>query len=147
VLYGLTAVYFSGVMVRLMLVLAPAVCCLAGVAVSDILNTLACSLRAHGAVLTLPSLSRTQSAGAGAGAAPAPAGGSAKKSGRKGPEAGGADAGGAGAAGGALPGMSREWHPLPRPVAVGGLVAIVLLLLKYSVHCIGCARARAASAA
>jgi dolichyl-diphosphooligosaccharide---protein glycosyltransferase len=31
VLYGVTAVYFSGVMVRLMLVLAPAACCLAAI--------------------------------------------------------------------------------------------------------------------
>jgi dolichyl-diphosphooligosaccharide--protein glycosyltransferase len=46
VLYGITAVYFSGVMVRLMLVLAPAVCCLSGVAISDILSTLTASLKA-----------------------------------------------------------------------------------------------------
>ena len=46
VLYGVTAAYFSGVMVRLMLVLAPAVCCLAGVAVSDTLATLSGSLKA-----------------------------------------------------------------------------------------------------
>lgn len=46
ILYGITAVYFSGVMVRLMLVLAPAVCCLAGVAISDILTTLTTSLKA-----------------------------------------------------------------------------------------------------
>jgi dolichyl-diphosphooligosaccharide--protein glycosyltransferase len=122
VLYGLTAVYFSGVMVRLMLVLAPAVCCLAGVAVSDIFNTLACSLKAHGPVLTLPSLSRTDSLAA-------PAAG--KKGGKKGDDAGAAGAGRR------LPGMAREWAPLPRPVAVAGLVGIVVLLLKYTVHCVG----------
>eukprot|EP00201_Polytomella_parva_P016977 CAMPEP_0175052352 /NCGR_PEP_ID=MMETSP0052_2-20121109/8314_1 /TAXON_ID=51329 ORGANISM="Polytomella parva, Strain SAG 63-3" /NCGR_SAMPLE_ID=MMETSP0052_2 /ASSEMBLY_ACC=CAM_ASM_000194 /LENGTH=334 /DNA_ID=CAMNT_0016316751 /DNA_START=337 /DNA_END=1337 /DNA_ORIENTATION=- len=38
VMYGLTAAYFSGVMIRLMLVLGPAVCCLAAVGISDILN-------------------------------------------------------------------------------------------------------------
>lgn len=37
-LYGVTAVYFSGVMVRLMLVLAPAACCLAGLALSELLQ-------------------------------------------------------------------------------------------------------------
>lgn len=37
-LYGVTAVYFSGVMVRLMLVLAPALCCLGGVALHDALR-------------------------------------------------------------------------------------------------------------
>jgi dolichyl-diphosphooligosaccharide---protein glycosyltransferase len=38
VLYGVTAVYFSGVMVRLMLVLAPAACCLAAVAAHEVLR-------------------------------------------------------------------------------------------------------------
>eukprot|EP00195_Chlamydomonas_chlamydogama_P017867 CAMPEP_0202894230 /NCGR_PEP_ID=MMETSP1392-20130828/3670_1 /ASSEMBLY_ACC=CAM_ASM_000868 /TAXON_ID=225041 /ORGANISM="Chlamydomonas chlamydogama, Strain SAG 11-48b" /LENGTH=778 /DNA_ID=CAMNT_0049578859 /DNA_START=103 /DNA_END=2439 /DNA_ORIENTATION=+ len=46
ILYGVTAVYFSGVMVRLMLVLAPAACCLGAVAISDLLATLASSLKA-----------------------------------------------------------------------------------------------------
>jgi len=45
-LYGVTAVYFSGVMVRLMLVLAPAACCLAGIAFSDAAGVLGGSLRA-----------------------------------------------------------------------------------------------------
>jgi len=40
VLYGVTAVYFSGVMVRLMLVLAPAACCLSGLALSELLSYL-----------------------------------------------------------------------------------------------------------
>jgi dolichyl-diphosphooligosaccharide--protein glycosyltransferase len=44
VLYGVTAVYFSGVMVRLMLVLAPAVCCLSGLALSEIIGYLGSSL-------------------------------------------------------------------------------------------------------
>jgi dolichyl-diphosphooligosaccharide--protein glycosyltransferase len=43
-LYGVTAVYFSGVMVRLMLVLAPAVCCLGGLALSEVLTYLGASL-------------------------------------------------------------------------------------------------------
>ncbi|KAI8105598.1 hypothetical protein M9434_000182 [Picochlorum sp. BPE23] len=44
VLYGVTAVYFSGVMVRLMLVLAPAVSCLSGLALSELLGYLGRSL-------------------------------------------------------------------------------------------------------
>lgn len=40
VLYCLTAVYFSGVMVRLMLVLAPVACCLAGIALSSVCSAL-----------------------------------------------------------------------------------------------------------
>lgn len=39
VLYGITSVYFAGVMVRLMLVLAPVACCLGAVAVSSTLET------------------------------------------------------------------------------------------------------------
>jgi dolichyl-diphosphooligosaccharide---protein glycosyltransferase len=45
VLYGVTSVYFSGVMVRLMLVLAPAACCLSGVAVSALLGAFTSALR------------------------------------------------------------------------------------------------------
>lgn len=47
VLYGITAVYFSGVMVRLMLVLAPASCCLAGIAVHEILRVCSSALVAE----------------------------------------------------------------------------------------------------
>merc|ERR1719381_33647 len=39
ILYGVTSVYFAGVMVRLMLVLAPVMCILSGIAVSSSLNT------------------------------------------------------------------------------------------------------------
>jgi len=45
VLYGVTALYFSGVMVRLMLVLAPISCCLAAVAISDLLYACANSIK------------------------------------------------------------------------------------------------------
>ncbi|VDK42773.1 unnamed protein product [Anisakis simplex] len=39
ILYGLTSIYFAGVMVRLMLVLAPVMCILSGIAVSSLLQT------------------------------------------------------------------------------------------------------------
>ncbi|KAL0281461.1 UNVERIFIED_CONTAM: hypothetical protein PYX00_002444 [Menopon gallinae] len=39
VLYGVTSIYFAGVMVRLMLVLAPVMCILSGIAVSAMLTT------------------------------------------------------------------------------------------------------------
>jgi dolichyl-diphosphooligosaccharide--protein glycosyltransferase len=39
ILYGLTSIYFAGVMVRLMLVLAPVMCILAGIAISSTLYT------------------------------------------------------------------------------------------------------------
>lgn len=39
ILYGITSIYFAGVMVRLMLVLAPVMCILSGIAVSAMLST------------------------------------------------------------------------------------------------------------
>ncbi|KAK2175857.1 hypothetical protein NP493_702g03053 [Ridgeia piscesae] len=39
ILYGVTSIYFAGVMVRLMLVLAPVMCILSAIAVSSTLNT------------------------------------------------------------------------------------------------------------
>ncbi|XP_026683685.1 dolichyl-diphosphooligosaccharide--protein glycosyltransferase subunit STT3A [Diaphorina citri] len=39
ILYGVTSIYFAGVMVRLMLVLAPVMCILSGIAVSTLLST------------------------------------------------------------------------------------------------------------
>ncbi|XP_033640123.1 dolichyl-diphosphooligosaccharide--protein glycosyltransferase subunit STT3A [Asterias rubens] len=39
ILYGVTSLYFSGVMVRLMLVLAPVMCILSGIGISSILTT------------------------------------------------------------------------------------------------------------
>jgi dolichyl-diphosphooligosaccharide---protein glycosyltransferase len=39
ILYGMTSVYFAGVMVRLMLVLAPVMCILSGIGVSSVLYT------------------------------------------------------------------------------------------------------------
>jgi dolichyl-diphosphooligosaccharide--protein glycosyltransferase len=38
ILYGITSIYFAGVMVRLMLVLAPVMCILSGIAVSHLLS-------------------------------------------------------------------------------------------------------------
>ncbi|CAD7942481.1 unnamed protein product [Amoebophrya sp. A25] len=44
-IYGVVAVYFSGMMIRLLLVLSAAACCLGGVAASEILSTLMPMLR------------------------------------------------------------------------------------------------------
>lgn len=49
ILYGVVSVYFSGAMVRLMLVLAPAACILAGIGLSEGLHVFARSLK-HGVV-------------------------------------------------------------------------------------------------
>merc|ERR1712002_1185231 len=39
IIYGVTSIYFAGVMVRLMLVLAPVACILSGIGISSILCT------------------------------------------------------------------------------------------------------------
>ena len=39
ILYGVTSIYFAGVMVRLMLVLAPVMCILSGIAISSLFQT------------------------------------------------------------------------------------------------------------
>ena len=49
ILYGVTSVYFAGVMVRLMLVLAPVMCILSGIAVSASLGTYMKYLEGSGA--------------------------------------------------------------------------------------------------
>ena len=49
ILYGVTSVYFAGVMVRLMLVLAPVMCILSGIAVNASLSTYMKYLEGSGA--------------------------------------------------------------------------------------------------
>lgn len=44
-IYGVLATYFSCVMIRLMLVLAPAACVLAGIGVSEIMRKMSKSIR------------------------------------------------------------------------------------------------------
>merc|ERR1719265_1407007 len=44
-IYGILATYFSGVMIRLLLVLSPAACCLAGVGVSYVITAFTKALR------------------------------------------------------------------------------------------------------
>jgi dolichyl-diphosphooligosaccharide--protein glycosyltransferase len=129
VLYGVTAAYFSGVMVRLMLVLAPAACCLAGVAVSDILTTLSCSLKADGPVEQASGA--TDADDSGVVSKPEKAAAAAKAAAAR------ASAGARGGGGAAATAGSREWNPLPKAVAYGGFVGVVTLLVMYTVHCVG----------
>ncbi|XP_043707600.1 dolichyl-diphosphooligosaccharide--protein glycosyltransferase subunit STT3A-like [Telopea speciosissima] len=60
VLYIVTSVYFSGVMVRLMLVLAPAACILSGIALSEAFDVLTRSVK-----FQLPGVSGNSQSGAG----------------------------------------------------------------------------------
>ncbi|KAG2484889.1 hypothetical protein HYH03_016370 [Edaphochlamys debaryana] len=131
VLYGLTAVYFSGVMIRLMLVLAPAVCCLAAVALSDLLYVVCGSLRAK----PLPSFFPLSPIDPAA------------------PREGEEDEGGAGAGGkeestpskkkskprapsGKAAAVVAKLYGLPWGVSVGLLTVVLGLLGLYVVHCI-----------
>lgn len=58
-LYGVTAVYFSGVMVRLMLVLAPAACCLGGIALHEALTVLGTSISMQLSSKSYPEISES----------------------------------------------------------------------------------------
>ncbi|KAJ6830344.1 dolichyl-diphosphooligosaccharide--protein glycosyltransferase subunit STT3A [Iris pallida] len=60
ILYIVTSVYFSGVMVRLMLVLAPAACILSGIALSEAFDVFTRSIK-----LQLPALFENSDSGAG----------------------------------------------------------------------------------
>lgn len=58
ILYGVTSVYFAGVMVRLMLVLAPVMCILGGIAVSASLSTYMKYLEGSGKFQLKPSVKK-----------------------------------------------------------------------------------------
>jgi dolichyl-diphosphooligosaccharide--protein glycosyltransferase len=123
-LYGVTAVYFSGVMVRLMLVLAPAACCLAGLAASELLAYVGESLSA--------------TAGGRSGGEPAPpaaasSGASASAGGASAAAARRAAARGSGSSR-ASAAASRARAPLPRDVAYAALAAAVAALAVYFRH-------------
>lgn len=147
ILYGITAVYFSGVMVRLMLVLAPAVCCLAGVAISDFLTVLTASLKAS----VTQEVKRLKETASSAVAATTPEGEAAQSSSeiaavparrttgdkpdkkdkslkKKARPTDITDI---------IKGGMYPSHPLPPLVSLVGLGFILLLLLMYNIHCIG----------
>ncbi|PRW05846.1 STT3 subunit of Oligosaccharyl transferase [Chlorella sorokiniana] len=123
-LYGVTAVYFSGVMVRLMLVLAPAACCLAGLALSEVTSYLAASLAA-----SQPEKEDKGEGAAGEASASTPA---------KPDKKGGKQAAKKGGAGGGW--MAGSLQPVPRDVAIVGLILVfggMSLFYKHSVYVAG----------
>jgi dolichyl-diphosphooligosaccharide--protein glycosyltransferase len=136
VLYGVTAVYFSGVMVRLMLVLAPAVCCLAGLATSEILSYLCTSLetlKQEELTNATPAASGTSTIGGTAGgsasrpSAPSPA--AAKKAAKAAARRGVASTGDSSASR-----STNSWAPVPKDIALGGLFFIFILISSYYKH-------------
>eukprot|EP00878_Enallax_costatus_P012429 GHUV01012980.1.p1 GENE.GHUV01012980.1~~GHUV01012980.1.p1 ORF type:complete len:746 (+),score=134.61 GHUV01012980.1:2607-4844(+) len=148
VLYGITAVYFSGVMVRLMLVLAPAVCCLAGVAISDILTTLTASLKAglisagFGKAATVSTTADDESLVADDSTTtsltvPTPVKPPSRKAARS-KSKGGDEPPVLGKFGEQFFGwLSPESHPLPAPIAALGILFMLGLMMLYTIHCVG----------
>lgn len=141
-------------MVRLMLVLAPAVCCLSGVAISDILSTLTASLkaglqpllgrRAAAAPTDAPNADGASSADGGevVGSKPGrgtPAAKASKK--RVSTSAGGVSSSGVASGeeglGNVFGVLSDKWQALPAPVAGLGLVFMLGLMMLYTIHCVG----------
>ena len=59
-IYGVLATYFSSVMIRLMLTLAPVVCIIAAIALNELLEKIGSSIR-HGLILGLWDPSEIQS--------------------------------------------------------------------------------------
>uniref|UniRef100_A0A1D2AA71 dolichyl-diphosphooligosaccharide--protein glycotransferase n=1 Tax=Auxenochlorella protothecoides TaxID=3075 RepID=A0A1D2AA71_AUXPR len=137
VLYAVTAVYFSGVMVRLMLVLAPAAACLAGLALSEALSYLFRSVRAEGEAVLAASGSAAEASGAASPgvAPPAPAERSAA---RKAARAAGRARSAPDAGAWMAPGSSAR--ALPRDVAwvaLAGLFYALALYVRHSVYIAG----------
>lgn len=139
ILYAVTAVYFSGVMVRLMLVLAPAVSCLAGLALSELLSYLATSLEtvqqeeqetARPVGSESISTSSKQPGGSDAAVASTASSGS-KKASKLAPRRGGAQASSSRSVTGW---SSGTWAPVPRDVALATLACVVLALVSYYKH-------------
>ncbi|KAK9824511.1 hypothetical protein WJX72_010999 [[Myrmecia] bisecta] len=119
VLYGVTAVYFSGVMVRLMLVLAPAACCLGGIALHKLLASLTRSYRSH---------HKDSKPAEEGGAAAAAAEDKAVKKLKA--------AAGKGAAKPLDKYLVSKFQALPKDVAAVGIGAVLLALIFYTVHCV-----------
>ncbi|EFJ43283.1 hypothetical protein VOLCADRAFT_66117 [Volvox carteri f. nagariensis] len=132
VLYGLTAVYFSGVMIRLMLVLAPAVCCLSAVALSDLMYVLCGSLRPPTFSRADKEASTADGDGAVSGSSPSKEAAAAvapteestpsKKKSRPRPSS--------------SIGSGAKLYALPAVVCVALLSMVLVLLGMYVVHCI-----------
>jgi len=111
VIWGVLSVYFSAVMVRLMLVLAPVACCLAGIALSDVLEVLCRSCHEEPA-------NAEEGKGASASASPPP--GKKKKKGKHAQQQSGDVSG---------------YGKVPRPMALLGLSGIIFVLSYHLFHC------------
>lgn len=146
-LYGVTAVYFSGVMVRLMLVLAPAASCLAGLALSEGLSFLCSSLvtlqasssnggKQEAEQSSVSGTSNIGRATAGNEVTSAPSNKKAAKAARKAVGDKDNSAGGTSILNvfGKRQSSIMSWSPLPKDVAIASLVGVILMLMFYFKH-------------
>uniref|UniRef100_A0A182N1A4 Dolichyl-diphosphooligosaccharide--protein glycosyltransferase subunit STT3A n=1 Tax=Anopheles dirus TaxID=7168 RepID=A0A182N1A4_9DIPT len=107
ILYGVTSIYFAGVMVRLMLVLAPVMCILSGIAISHLLTKYI----------------RNMDVGAGVGG------------GGVGTGAGGPGATEPGSNRKAKARHEQQQTSVKNEVAIGFVLLVTLLLVTYTFHC------------
>ncbi|VDD76915.1 unnamed protein product [Mesocestoides corti] len=111
IIYGVLSLYFSGVMVRLMLVLAPIMCILSGTAVSNILRTFLPNL-----AVCPPSADRTDLCAPSSQKRPSPLGKQTR--------------------GSATVSPSDPTYPFKSQVASIVIASIVIVLALYSQHCV-----------
>jgi dolichyl-diphosphooligosaccharide--protein glycosyltransferase len=151
-LYGVTAVYFSGVMVRLMLVLAPAACCLGGLGLSELLTYIFASIASTSSTTAeegkQPQLAKSDSFVSDKGAAAGAGGGISKQQKKAGSSSSLHKASVTAAVAAASKtkkkdtsktsssssSSSSSGYPLPRDVAAMALVGVFLLLASYVKH-------------
>lgn len=157
VLYGVTAVYFSGVMVRLMLVLAPVACCLTSIALSDALLVLGASLKA---AIKGPAAAPAVTPGAAAAAAaaqPQASGSESAEGSKEGKKEGRRKKGSSSDLakekdkakdkakdkdkdkdkdGGLDLRWGKKRYPVPYPIAMIGMGIITMILILYALHCV-----------
>lgn len=132
-LYGVTSVYFSGVMVRLMLVLAPAACVLAGLGLSGVVDSLCASLKTAAA----GGGEAAAVGGASEATAPSPAPASKSSSSRSNKPSASASASASSSSsssGGLLPKISAAKRALPSDVAAAALAAVAAVLVAFLFH-------------
>lgn len=115
-LYGVLSTYFSCVMIRLMLVVAPAACVLAAIGISEILRKMAKSIRAS---MSENAAIENEGDGSASGAAP-----SEEKKGAKPAKK---------AAGAAEKGGKKKRY-IPTDIAIGVIMFLVWFLTSYIYH-------------
>lgn len=135
ILYGVVAAYFSGVMVRLMLVLSPAACCLGGIALSELASAIS-----HSFLGTLGSKEGSSISGEHKATSPAPSSkkrqrGKARHEGTSSTASGSQKAQAAAERDGTVSGGEKK-RPLPLDIGLLIMLCLMPLVAFYVVHCV-----------